>query len=48
MTLKDQVVHMPTAQQKANNAAIVKEKYGLANVIRGTDGTHCAFDGKPR
>ena len=46
--LKDRIVHMPTPQQMANNAAVVKQKYGLSNVVCGIDSTHCGFDGKPQ
>ena len=48
LNYKDRVIHMPNMQQMATNAAAVKKKYGLSNAICGIDGTHCAFDGKPR
>ena len=48
LNYKDRVIHMPNMQQMATNAAAVKKKYGLSNAICGMDGTHCAFDGKPK
>ena len=48
LPLKEQFLHVPTKAEMRQNMALVKDKYGLSNVICGIDGSHCAFDGKPR
>ena len=48
LTIKDQVIHMPTQAMKERNSQIIWEKYNMWNVTCGIDGCHIPFDGIPR
>ena len=48
LTIKDQVIYMPTRPMKEQNSNKIWQKYKLWNVTCGIDGVHMPFDGVPR
>ena len=46
--IREQFVHLPTAEEMRKNMKSVWEKYKIPNTIGGIDGCHISFREKPR